>query len=77
MNLKKYSILLYNKHKDGEKQMKFGELLTEGNATDKQLDFIRSLCKELGYEPDEDNLFIMTKKEASDTIKDLLEELGR
>lgn len=56
--------------------MKFGEV-DQGLATAKQIEFIKSLCEQLGYDEDAYNFATMMKKEAADIIKDLLEEQGR
>lgn len=43
-------------------------------ATPKQIEFIKSLCAQTGYDPDEHNFATMTKDEASEIISEMLKE---
>ena len=45
------------------------------NVTPKQIEFIKSLCAQTGYDPDEYNFATMTKDEASEIISELLKEV--
>ena len=44
-------------------------------ATAKQIEFIKSLCAQTGYDPDEYNFATMTKEEASEIISELLKDV--
>jgi protein-arginine kinase activator protein McsA len=43
-------------------------------ATWKQIDFIKSLCRQTGYDPDNYNFAAMTKEEASEIISEMLKD---
>lgn len=45
-------------------------------ATPNQCGFIYELCGDLGYDPDEYVTPTLTKKEASDLIRELIKERG-
>lgn len=44
------------------------------SATPAQIEFIKSLCRKTGYDPDEYNFATMTKAEASEIISEMLKE---
>ena len=45
------------------------------NATSAQIDFIKSLCQQTGYDPDEYNFATMTQEDASEIIGEMLKEV--
>ena len=53
---------------------KVGTRRQKMNATAKQIDYIKSLCQQTGYDPDEYNFATMTKDEASEIISEMLKE---
>ena len=44
------------------------------DASFKQIEFIKSLCQQLGYDPDDYNFATMTMGEASEIISEMLKE---
>ena len=44
-------------------------------ATPKQIEFIKSLCAQTGYDPDNYNFATMTKEEVSEIISEMLKEV--
>ena len=44
------------------------------SATFAQIEYIKSLCRKTGYDPDEYNFATLTKTEASEIITEMLKE---